>query len=304
MIAHRRVSGAPGVCLGFGLVVASCVSAQPQDPLGSSTFVASAQTQSDYVARLPAGSGAAAASGGPAAGQTGTVGSPVAMPVQPGAMTGPVVAGARASGAIAAGAAGIQGSSGAPPAAGTRGVAGMPAAGSGMTAGMTGATAGAAGSAMPSTAAGTLTLDFTTVDLDGQYAPRNIGAVWIETASGTFVKTLERWAGIRANHLTTWAMASGGWGSIFGGGNTADQMDAVSRATLRTHGAHHVTWNMKDVSGTLVADGAYNVMIEVTDDERRPSRVAMIAFAKGQDAQQVTAPDMPPYTSLTLSYQP
>jgi hypothetical protein len=171
------------------------------------------------------------------------------------------------------------------------------------------ASTGAAGEAAttgpaPSGAAGTLTIDFKSVALGGNYAPRNVGAVWVETSSGMFVKTLERWAGIRANHLTRWNMASGGWGSIFGGGNAADMMDAVSRATLRSHETHHVMWNMKDSKGQVVPDGMYNVVIEVADDNRRASGNGNVAFMKGPAPQMVSAPDKAPWTGFSLTYQP
>jgi hypothetical protein len=158
--------------------------------------------------------------------------------------------------------------------------------------------------AAPGGSTGTLTIDFKSVNQGGRYAPRNVGAVWIETSSGMFVKTLERWAGIRANHLTRWAMASGGWGSIFGGGNTADQMDAVSRATLRAHEAHRLTWDLQDAGGKLVPDGSYNVVIEVTEDNFVAGAFAAVAFQKGPAPQMVMAPDKAPYSGLVIRYQP
>ena len=149
-----------------------------------------------------------------------------------------------------------------------------------------------------------LTIDFKSVSLGGQYSPRNVGAVWVETGSGTFVKTLERWAGIRVNHLSRWNTASGGWGGIFGGGNTADMMDAVSRATLRSHEMHRATWNMKDSKGQVIPDGMYNVVVELADDGRRASMFGTVAFMKGSAPQMVTAPDKAPWSGLTLNYQP
>ena len=161
----------------------------------------------------------------------------------------------------------------------------------------------AAGAAAPA-GMGTLTLDFKSVNQGGRYAPQNVGAVWIETGAGMFVKTLERWGNIRASHLTRWNKASGGWGSIFGGGNTADQMDAVSRATLRSHGAHHVTWDMKDPTGKVVPDGSYKLLIEVTEDNSRPGAVAEIPFEKAPAPQTAMPADKPPYAGLMLTFQP
>ncbi|HKU43148.1 MAG TPA: DUF2271 domain-containing protein, partial [Polyangiales bacterium] len=172
------------------------------------------------------------------------------------------------------------------------GLAGMPAV------------APTAGAAAPSGGPGKLSVAFKSVSLGGRYAPRNVGAVWIETSSGMFVKTLERWAGIRGVHLTRWTMASGGWGSLFGGGNTADMMDAVSRATLRNHEMHQVMWDMQDASGKTVPDGKYNVMIEVADDNFAASASGSTAFEKGPAPQTVMAPDKSPYAGLVVTYQP
>jgi hypothetical protein len=154
---------------------------------------------------------------------------------------------------------------------------------------------------------GTLTLEFTSAGNDGEYAPRNVGAVWVETSSGTFVKTLERWAGIRAGHLTQWTAASGGWGGGFffaTGGNTADQMDAISGATLRTHQMHNPSWNMKDAMGVVVPDGTYRMMIEVTESERKASTLASVEFEKGPAPVSLSPSDEGPFKDLTLSYTP
>ena len=100
------------------------------------------------------------------------------------------------------------------------------------TSGAAGATGAAGASATVS--AGTLTIDFTTVNQHGMYAPANVGAVWIETSTGMFVRTLERWAGIRAAYLRRWAMASGGWNSFFGIGARSLATRAFSRISKAT----------------------------------------------------------------------
>jgi hypothetical protein len=275
----------------------ACVDARGSDPLGNANFISSGSSVSrDYAAPAStAGVGAIAGAPalplrGPAAGAGSAA--PQPTPVVPAAMAGmpPTAAG---------------GTAGRP--SGAAGVAAITAAGAGAAAvaGAPAASGGRGGSTSPApSSAGTLTANFTTVNQGGGYAPQNVGAVWIETAAGVFVKTLERWGNIRSNHLTRWNAASGGWGSLFGGGNTADMMDAVSRATLRSHGAHHDTWDMQDPLGTVVADGSYNLLIEVTEDNRRPGATAMIPFVKSAMPQSITPADTPPYAALTLSYQP
>lgn len=280
------------------LALTCCVPTRHEDALGSASFtVSSSPVSRDYAPAVAPAAGSGAGRG--PISPTGASGTGATQPPFAAAGAGvappPVIGGAPGvAGASAAGSGGPAGTTGG-------GSAGRAAAG--MTGGQAGSV-GAAGGPPGAAQVGVLTLDFTTVNQRGRYAPQNVGAVWIETEAGMFVKTLERWGQIRANHLTRWNMASGGWGSFFGGGNTADQMDAVSRATLRSHGAHHVTWDMQDPTGKVVADGKYKVAIEVTEDNTRAGASADIAFDKGAAPQDITAPDKPPYSGLKLTYQP
>lgn len=154
---------------------------------------------------------------------------------------------------------------------------------------------------------GMVTFTFTTKSYGGFYAPRNYGAVWFETKGGEFVKTSECWAGLaHATDLVVWTAASGGWGSIFGGGgNTADKMDAVSSATLRDHETHTIMWNMKDVDKNLVPDGDYVALVELTEDRKQaPGPVLRVPFTKGPAPQMVEPPDEKAFTGISLTYQP
>jgi hypothetical protein len=196
---------------------------------------------------------------------------------------------------VAGGSGGI-GASGAQ-AAGTGGAgqAGAGTAGAG--------TAGTTGGSTP----GTVTVQFTTVTYGGEYAPGNYGAVWFEDASGKFIKTAKRWAGTtHASDLATWTMVSGGWGSIFGGGNMADMMDAMSSATLRAHQAHMVTWNMKNAMAQLVPDGEYTAVVEMTESRARDRNgpLLRIKFTKGPMAQTVMPPNEMNFTGIMLRYEP
>lgn len=173
-------------------------------------------------------------------------------------------------------------------AAGTTGAAGAPAAGS-SAAGVTSVQS-----------AGSLSITFTTVDPRGRYSPRNIGAVWIETADGKFVKTVERWAGVRARDLRRWTQQSGGWPST----STPDRVDAVSRATLRSHETHTLTWNLRDASGAVVPDGSYKVFVEMTDRDSPAGAYSSESFEKRSQAQDVPAETEPPYSAMALSYRP
>jgi hypothetical protein len=67
---------------------------------------------------------------------------------------------------------------------------------------------------------------------------------------------------------------------------------------------HHVTWDMQDGTGKVVADGMYNLVIECTEDNFRAGPNAKIPFMKGPEPQMVKPADKAPYTGLMLSYQP
>lgn len=242
-------------------------------------------------------SGQQATAGTPGSGQGGTAGSTMAPPVA-GSVAQPPSAGTGMS-PVAAGSGGQPGSAGMMAAgAGGQGTAG--AAGGGGQPAAGGTTGGG-------NTPGTVTVQFTTVSYGGEYAPLNYGAVWFEDANGKFIKTAKRWAGtVHASDLVTWTKASGGWGSIFGGGNMADMVDAVSSATIRTHQMHTVTWNMMDASKQLVPDGPYVAVIEMSESRARDRAgpVMRIEFTKGPSPQTVEPANMTSFTNIKLMYEP
>jgi hypothetical protein len=292
--------------------LAGCIEARDTPGQGASAFISGQPTSSlDYGAGVAGGLGGTSSGGiGGAAGTAAGMSS-----LQPNPMSGAGGNGGAAGISMVTGgtggtggAGGTSGTGGTGGAGGTGGTSGTASGGGGGASGME-ASGGASGAAGAGTATpGTLTLEFMSVGNAGEYAPRNVGVVWIETSSGTFVKTLERWAGIRANHLTAWTAASGGWGGggffFATGGGSADQMDAISAATLRPHQMHSPTWNMKDTMGTVVPDGTYRVMIEVTESERIEGHVASVEFEKGPAPVSLSPSDEGPFKDLTLSYTP
>lgn len=152
---------------------------------------------------------------------------------------------------------------------------------------------------------GTLAVEVTTSTYGGRYArDGNYGAIWVEKGDGTFLKTIIRWAGVtHARDLMAWTAASGGWGFFGFGGNAADQMDVISMATLRSHQSHMVTWDLKDSAGTVIADGAYQAVIEMTEGGS-PTKVTRIPFTKGAEPLVIEHPDQPNLTDIVVRYQP
>jgi hypothetical protein len=137
----------------------------------------------------------------------------------------------------------------------------------------------------------------TTVTDNGNYSPRNIGAIWVARSSGTFVKSLAVWARSRINHLTLWNSATRAAGL---GGNT---VDAITSATLSSHQTHNVTWNCADTKEVAVPDGAYRVYFEMTDDNVTGPNM-YVDFAKGPSPLTVSPPDAQYFKGIKLVFTP
>ncbi len=229
-----------------------------------------------------AGSGAStqAGVGGPSAGfGAAGMGAPAA---------GTGVAAAGSSGAAGTGFAGVDAGAG-------TGNAGAGNAGMG-SAGVGGAGAGGAGAGgTGSTGLSALTFNVLTHTQNGQFAPRNVGAIWIENSSGGFVKTLAIWARQRLNHLNKFNAEAG-----------ANNVDAVTSATLPDHVTHMVTWNLKDLNGSVVPDGDYKVVVECTDRNSPAGAFDTISFTKGPTRpmpQTIAVPDATYFTGMSITLQ-
>lgn len=99
---------------------------------------------------------------------------------------------------------------------------------------------------------GTFSFSVTTASTGG-YSPKHIMAIWIEKSDGTFIKTrLKRGGNLYIQYLNTWLNKSGG--------NTTD---AITSATINVHQQETITWDGKDISGTLLPDGDYKVWVQM-----------------------------------------
>jgi hypothetical protein len=133
------------------------------------------------------------------------------------------------------------------------------------------------------------TFRLTTRAQGGRYAPKNIGAIWIEREDGTWVKTLKVWAGVRLRYLTTYLKAN----------TKRDTTDAMTSATLRQHATHEVKWNLKDAQGQVAADGDYRVRVEVTD-RSGDGQLLSVPFSKSDRALKVAADDSEFFVDVEL----
>lgn len=134
----------------------------------------------------------------------------------------------------------------------------------------------------PAWAQESVQVSFGTSEAGGNYAPRNVVAVWVEDEAGTFVRTIGRWAGSRIDHLVAWSNASG------------QDTDAVSGATRANHDARlTVTWDLTDRNGVPVPNGTYVIRMELADrNSTSPDQNNQGAFTfvlDGQPSTQTTS---------------
>jgi len=142
--------------------------------------------------------------------------------------------------------------------------------------------------------AGNLNVSVTTASTGGTYAPRNVFVVWIEDASGNFVKTLTANAEKRIQYLYKWSASTSAKNSQY------NRVDAVTGATLSSHGTRTGTWNGTDYNKNLVADGTYFLCIELTDKHAQ-GNYSRFAFTKGAD-NKITPANATGFSNISVQW--
>ncbi len=140
---------------------------------------------------------------------------------------------------------------------------------------------------------GNLSFSVTTVTLNGTYKPKHIMAVWIENASGQFIKTKIKYGNSYLQYLNVWKTKS-----------NSNVVDATTGATRSTHGIKSFTWNGTDVSGNVVPDGTYKVWLQMTESNANGPTYSC-TFVKGTTPiVNQTYTNSGGYTNITLSWTP
>lgn len=140
--------------------------------------------------------------------------------------------------------------------------------------------------------AGTLSVSTLTSSNGGPYAPRNVVAIWVENSSGQFVKTLLAYGGERRYHLTNWTSNS-----------SNNVTDAITGATQSSHATRTCTWNGKDASGNLTANGNYKLCMELADSNGS-SVFKTFAFAKDTVATTQSPSNVPSFANISIKWKP
>lgn len=145
--------------------------------------------------------------------------------------------------------------------------------------------------------AGELTVSVSTSSTGGNYAPRNVVAIWIEDEAGDFVKTLLAYAQQRITHLNTWQASTTAAGSPY------NVVDAITGPTRTSHGTRICDWDGTDANGNLVADGNYKVWMELTD-KNSTGNFSSFEFTKGIEAENLSPSNVPSFGSISINWSP
>jgi len=140
---------------------------------------------------------------------------------------------------------------------------------------------------------GALSVSATTSTYNGSYAPQHVLAIWVESSSGTFVKSLLVNAAARKQYLTNWYDAT----------SSGNSTDAVTGATLRSHGSRTCSWDGTDVSGNVVGDGTYNVCMELTENNGT-GKFASFTFTKGTASDSQASLSKTNFSNVSLTWTP
>jgi hypothetical protein len=145
----------------------------------------------------------------------------------------------------------------------------------------------------------------------------NVIAVWIESSTGTFIKTkLKHASNSTSDHLPTWAVKSGGVATNAMGINS-NTTSADTGATLKSaavapspfinFGIKTITWDGTNVAGAIVTNGAYNIWVESSwndgpDDIH--NKIISFPFTKGTSTSTTTPIGDALISGITLTWTP
>lgn len=152
---------------------------------------------------------------------------------------------------------------------------------------------------------GTLTLTFSQTPHTSYEGTKNVMAVWIESSTGTFVKTRARNAGGgTSDHLAVWAVKAGGSAGNCMAAN-CNVLGAITGATLSNFGNRNFSWDGTNASGNVVPDGTYKIIVESTwNHGSAATTTRSYTFVKGP-AQEVQTPASDAnFTNITLAWNP
>ncbi len=151
------------------------------------------------------------------------------------------------------------------------------------------------GEASQAQTTGNLTVTFNTTFTGGGYGTKYVLAAWIQTNSGTFVKTKLKYSkSSNLDHLQSWVDAS-----------AQNVVDAITGTTRPAPETLSFVWNGTDVPATVVNDGIYKVWIEMAwaASLTTGKTVQSFSFTKGVAADHQTGATTN-FTGVVLDWVP
>jgi hypothetical protein len=143
-----------------------------------------------------------------------------------------------------------------------------------------------------SSTANGLTVSVATRTIGGYYSANNVVAVWIESHSGVFIKTLTVYANGCQKELTEWEKVSKG------------NIKGAKTGAIRTNYGHiHGFWNGTDINEKVVPDGDYKVCMELCS-KKGEDICTSFDFTKGPDVEILTPLNEKGFSSIFIKWSP
>jgi hypothetical protein len=143
---------------------------------------------------------------------------------------------------------------------------------------------------------GSLSFSCNSLAPKGTYGNKCVIAIWIEDNQNpsVFIKTKAKY-GHEDDHLTSWIPKSG-----------KNLTDAVTGATLPSANSPSVIWNGTNVSNVVVADGVYNIFIEMGwgSDHVGQHSVMSFSFEKGPNGVHLTPSGNAYFSNVVIDWAP
>lgn len=140
--------------------------------------------------------------------------------------------------------------------------------------------------------AGSLQIEFTTLDMGGFSHENHVLAVWVETEAVEFVKTQLVYADVRKSDLYT-------WNSNPANGN---EIDAITGATQLVHQTYTVLWDCRDLAGEMIPNGNYVVHLEMNNNHSQ-GPLAELEFSMDGSSFVLHPEDEEFFIDISLVYQ-
>ncbi len=130
--------------------------------------------------------------------------------------------------------------------------------------------------------AGSARLETTILDYTGSSGASHYTVAWVTTGSGTFIKSLRK-QGPTSWTSSEWGNHCGTWNTARGGSTVLDGYTSATASNYSgTNSPVILTWNCRDASNNLMADGTYKFWVQYAENAGQgPSTTSGLLWTKG-----------------------